>query len=46
MLHSVAMRRKTLQVVAGGRFELYSSYPIEIQAVAASISRAHCVFTL
>jgi hypothetical protein len=34
-------------VVAGGRYELYSNYPLQIQAVAASVasslgSRKHC----
>ncbi len=28
---------KTLQMVAGGRFELYSNYPIRVAIVLASI---------
>ena|SRR5437016_2303792 len=28
---------KTLQMVAGGRYELYSAYPIRVSAVPASI---------
>jgi hypothetical protein len=28
---------KTLQMVAGGRFELYSAYPILVRAVPASV---------
>jgi hypothetical protein len=36
-LQSDAHRCKPLQVVAGGRFELYSVYPLRIPAVSASV---------
>ena len=29
---------KTLQMVAGGRYELYSAYPIRVPAVLASVT--------
>jgi hypothetical protein len=29
--------RRANTMVAGGRYELYSNYPLEIQAVAASV---------
>jgi hypothetical protein len=32
------MKSATSNVVAGGRYELYSNYPLQIQAVAASIA--------
>jgi hypothetical protein len=34
---AVAIRHKPSQLVAGGRYELYSNYALEIQAVAASV---------
>jgi hypothetical protein len=36
--HSGAKRCKPSQMVAGGRYELYSNYPLQIQAVAASVA--------
>jgi hypothetical protein len=36
---SGAKRCKVSQMVAGGRYELYSHYALKIQAVAASIPR-------
>jgi hypothetical protein len=36
-LKSGALGCKPLQMVAGGRFELYSAYPIRVSAVPASI---------
>ncbi len=36
-LQSGASGCKPLQMVAGGRFELYSAYPIRVSAVPASI---------
>jgi hypothetical protein len=39
-LQSGASRCKPLQMVAGGRFELYSAYPILVRAVAARRSEA------
>jgi hypothetical protein len=32
------MKSATSNVVAGGRYELYSNYPLQIQAVAVSIA--------
>jgi hypothetical protein len=32
-----AKQYKPLQMVAGGRFELYSAYPIRVPAVLASV---------
>ena len=33
----VAIRRKPSQLVAGGRYELYSAYPIRVPAVPTSV---------
>jgi hypothetical protein len=37
MSQSAAQRCKPSQMVAGGRYELYSHYALQIQAVAVSI---------
>jgi hypothetical protein len=37
-LYLQAFRGISEKVVAGGRYELYSNYPLEIQAVAASVT--------